>query len=376
MRSCADSPMTRSVSTALLASGLAVLPPAAAAADPLEWWKLAVLYRDDANPILQEFKLRGRYHGQFHAVDATQGSSNAWEDRRSRFGFDARLFDRRLEARVDFQSNDGFEDPYDRLVDAYLRWKLTDSLALRVGRMQAVIAWNDWQQSSNAQPTLERSQIFNQLDVDWVSGALIEGDHEFLNWQAGFYSNQINREFGHFNASWSASFGVGHDLSKRSGLELSEIRVDWLHSDRVEETNILGRYDDIVSATLRLGDGAWGLVAEGFHAGGGSGVNADIIGGYLLATYEIVPEKLQLVARYSISSGEGPLSLRRQTRYESRVAPARGDRYRAMYLGAQFFIQGDHLKLLGGVEYARLTGGPAALEYDGFTWLAGVRLSF
>lgn len=365
--------MTNCVFTALLTLAL----PAAAAAGPLDdWWKMAVIHRDDANPILQEFKLRGRYHGQFHAVDAAQGRSDDWDDRRSRFGFDAKLFSKRLEMRLDFQSNDGFEDFYDRLIDAYLRWKLTDSLSLKVGRMQPVIAWNDWLQSSNAQPTLERSQLFNQLNIDWVSGVLLGGNHESLNWRAGFYSNQINREFGHFNASWSASFGAGHDFSKHSGFELSEIRVDWLHSDRVAETNILGRYDDMVSVTLRLGDGAWGFVAEGFHAGGGSGADADAIGGYLLATYDVVPEKLQLVARYSISAGDGPLSLRRQTRYESRVVDARGDRYQALYFGGQFFIHGDRLKLLGGVEYARLTGGPAALEYDGFTWLAGVRFSF
>jgi phosphate-selective porin OprO and OprP len=350
--------------------------PAAAAGGLDEWWEMAVLHREEAHPFLQLFKLRGRYHGQFHAVDAAQGRSDGWEDRRSRFGFDAHLFARRLEMRVDFQSNDGFEDPYDRLIDAYLRWRPSASLSLKVGRMQPVIGWHDWLQSSNAQPTLERSQLFNQLNVNWVSGGLLEGSREDFNWRAGIYSNQINREFGHFNASWSASLGAGHDFSKSSGFELSEMRVDWLHSDRVAETNILGRYDDIVSATLRLGDGVWGLVAEGFHASGGSGANGDAVGGYLLATYDLVPEKLQLVARGSLSVGEGPQSLRRQTRYESRVVDARGDRYRALYLGAQVFFRGDQLKLLGGVEYARLSGGPAGREFDGFTWLGGVRFSF
>ena len=84
-------------------------------------WGYATLYKDDLNPYIQEFKLRGRYHGQYYDVDADNGQADHWEDRRSRFGFDAKLFDKKLEARVDFQSNDGFEDIYDGLVDARLK---------------------------------------------------------------------------------------------------------------------------------------------------------------------------------------------------------------------------------------------------------------
>jgi hypothetical protein len=76
-------------------------------------WSYATLYKDDLNPILQEFKLRGRYQGQYWDVDDAQGSQSDWEDRRSRIGFDAKLFDKELEVRADFQSNDGFEDIYD-----------------------------------------------------------------------------------------------------------------------------------------------------------------------------------------------------------------------------------------------------------------------
>ena len=51
-------------------------------------WGLATLYKDDTNPILEEFKLRGRYQGQYWNIDDDNGSQSNWEDRRSRFGFD------------------------------------------------------------------------------------------------------------------------------------------------------------------------------------------------------------------------------------------------------------------------------------------------
>ena len=49
-----------------------------------EIWSFANLYKDDRNPILEEFKLRGRYQGQYWDTDANQGSQSNWEDRRSR----------------------------------------------------------------------------------------------------------------------------------------------------------------------------------------------------------------------------------------------------------------------------------------------------
>ena len=85
-------------------------------------WSYATLYKNEANPTLEEFKLRGRYQGQYWDVDANQGSQSNWEDRRSRFGFDAKLFEKQVEVRADFQSNNGFQDVYDGLVDAYIRW--------------------------------------------------------------------------------------------------------------------------------------------------------------------------------------------------------------------------------------------------------------
>ena len=65
--------LPRAVAVAMLAA-----PPMAASAqdsttefiEPTTFdqvWGYATLYKDDLNPILQEFKLRGRYHGQYWA---------------------------------------------------------------------------------------------------------------------------------------------------------------------------------------------------------------------------------------------------------------------------------------------------------------------
>ncbi|RYD22037.1 MAG: hypothetical protein EOP88_09355, partial [Verrucomicrobiaceae bacterium] len=114
-----------------------------------KFFGFATLYKDDSNPYLEEFKLRGRYHGQYWDVDADQGSQSDWEDRRSRFGFDAKLFEKKVEVRADFQSNDGFNDIYDGLVDAYIRWKPNSNLSFTAGKMKPLIGQYDFLESTN-----------------------------------------------------------------------------------------------------------------------------------------------------------------------------------------------------------------------------------
>lgn len=346
-------------------------------------WDLATLYKDDANPYLQEFKLRGRYHGQYHIVDGDQDTEDNWEDRRARFGFDAKLFEKKVEVRVDFQSNDGFRDIYDGLVDAYVKWKPVDAFSLTVGRMKPHIGYYDFVQSTNAQPTFERSQIFNQLSIDRAAGIAVDGKIDRFTWQAGVFSNSLDPDrndfdqpFGEFDGGWSTTLGIGYDFSEALGVKRADFRLDWLHSEDDPEADVLNRYENIISSTFWLQEGEWGFVAEGFYATGGEGNDGDVFGGYLLGTYDVIPKRLQLVGRYSFAFGDGERSLRRQTRYESFVVDGRGDQYHALYLGAQYFINGDKLKLLAGAEYAKLDGGPTALEYDGITWLTGIRFSF
>jgi hypothetical protein len=343
-------------------------------------WKAFALYQDDANPILQEFKLRGRYQGKYYWVDSDQGDADAWEDRRSRFGFDAKLFSRQVEVRLDFQSNDGFEDVYDRLVDAYVKWKPDEDLAITVGRTKPLIGYYDWLQSTNAQPTFERSQIFNQLRVDRATALTVEGVAGDFSWQLGAYSNDTDGEFGKFGGAFSYGAGIGYDAKEIVGWHRADLRLDWLHSGHDADDQILDRYDDIVSASFWGQEGRWGIVAEGYHASGGLGRDGNVFGFFLQPTYDLIPKRLQLVGRYSFATGDGPDSVRRQTRYESKAPDltggGRGDEYHAVYLGAQYFIHGDKLKLMAGAEWATLDGGGNGGDYDGTTWLSGIRISF
>jgi phosphate-selective porin OprO/OprP len=357
-------------------------------------WGYASLYKDDTNPYLEEFKLRGRYQGQYWDVDADQGSQSNWEDRRSRLGFDAKLFEKKIEVRADFQSNDGFNDVYDGLVDAYIRWKPKSWLSITAGKTKPLIAQYDWLESTNTQPTFERSQIFNQLNVNRATGLTVEGTTNEWIWRAGVYSNDTpnntvdpvskvasgafgDGEFGNLNGGTSFTLGGGYDFKSLINVEKADFRLDWLHSDRDADDLEMSKYNDIVTATFAVKEGYAGLVVEAFSASGGDGDNSDVFGFYVQPTYDIIPKTLQLVGRYSYATSEGPLGVQGQSRYERKVADNKGlgDSYNAIYGGAQYFIYGDKLKLMAGAEWAWLDGGKGD-SYDGYTLLTGIRFSF
>jgi hypothetical protein len=360
-------------------------------------WGYAGLYKDDLNPILQEFKLRGRYHGQYWDVDADQGSQSNWEDRRSRFGFDAKLFDKKIEVRADFQSNDQFADFYDGLVDAYIRWKPSSSLSITAGKTKPLLGQFDWLESTNSQPTFERSQIFNQLGVNRATGLTAEGTKDELSWRAGVYSNSTpsttggsgsfgDGEFGDFNGGLSYTLGAGYDFKHLLDLEKADFRLDWLHSERDADDLVLNKYDDIISSTFWIKEGYASVVFEAYYASGADHVTpgkqskwdgSNVFGFFIQPTYDLIPKKLQLVGRYSYANSEGPEGVVGQSRYERKVASNKGvgDVYHSLYGGAQYFIYGDKLKLMAGAEWATVENDKGD-SYDGLTLLTGIRLSF
>jgi phosphate-selective porin OprO and OprP len=377
----------RRVAVALMAASAAGVASASEPEFLDSLWSRATLHKDDANPILQEFKLRGRYHGQYHHADADSGTDSGWEDRRSRLGLDAKLFNKKIELRADFQSNDGFRDIYDGLVDAYARWRPTKTLAITAGKTKPLIGQYDWLESTNSQPTFERSQIFNQLNVNRATALTVEHSIGAFSWRAGIYNNDTpattggtgswgDGEFGDFDGGVSYSLGIGYDLKSKLGFEQAGVWFDWLHSERKPGDRILGRYDDIISATFLVKEGPAALVVEGYHATGGNGIYSKLFGFFVQPTYDLVPGKFQLVGRYTYSRSDGPTGVRPQGRYEFPAGALRGDTYHAIYLGGQYFIHGDKLKLMAGTEYAALGQSSTSDRYDGYTFLTGLRLSF
>jgi phosphate-selective porin OprO/OprP len=87
-------------------------------------------------------------------------------------------------------------------------------------------------------------------------------------------------------------------------------------------------------------------------------------------------EELQLVGRYTYLESADPNGVR-LTSYENRVVPGRGDEYREVYLGLNYYFYGHKLKVQSGVDWAdmgdRADDGGA---YSGVSWTTGLRVSW
>lgn len=332
-------------------------------------WKLSTLYSNDSNKFIQELKLQGRYHGQYHWSDNNNLYSNDWEDRRIRLGMSAQLFNKKIEVKVDAQGSDTFDPLYKELADAYIKWTPLSSLSIVMGRQKVKFAGYEFQQSSNTYPAFERTQLFNQLRLDRATGLSIEFTQNNLSVQSAIYSNDVDKEFGQFGGSVAAGMGISYDLSESLQFKKANLRFDYLYSDIISGSTTLNRYEHLSSLGLWVENNRWSFATEFFH---GRNKAIDIFGFMLLPTYDLIQDTLQAVSRYSFSWGNRINSILPQSRYESVAGAQAGEQYQSAYLGLQYFIYGDKFKILGGTEYAELVGG----SYQGWTALLGTRLHF
>jgi hypothetical protein len=54
----------------------------------------------------------------------------------------------------------------------------------------------------------------------------------------------------------------------------------------------------------------------------------------------------------------------------------KGDAYFSAFSGLDYFFYGHKLKLMGGVKYTALSGGPNDGDFSGWTLLTGLRMMF
>jgi len=111
----------------------------------------------------------------------------------------------------------------------------------------------------------------------------------------------------------------------------------------------------------------------------------------LLPTYDVAhnlllsDDKLQVAMRYHYASSSDDYSLDFAKRYEQPVTSGKGDSYNALYLGLNYYLYQQKLKIMGGIEYFEMDGvaDTEDVEFsninrsvDGWNIITGIRLYF
>ena len=389
-------------------------------------WSAFTLYKDDSNPILQEFSLQGRLQvqyadgdsdGHFDIEDFKNGSASnrqtVWGDhfeaRRSRVGFKSKWFQNwKFEGQIDANTNQGFDNIYRDIYDLYITYAPSDAFNLTVGKTKVKFG-REQEISSKDIVTIERSLLSNLMFPGELTGIMANGKgiYDYWLYELGVYGADRARAFSELEGAVVLG-KVGYDYSAQAGLDTAVVSFQYMHntepgfrgdsSDPEYYASTSPSFTDSIALTNDITMGRFGLTTDIMYGFGFDGTadqagaakvikQDDVFGISLIPTY-FVADGLQLVGRFQWATGgdvgPGTSNLGVPNRYE-RWAPntiQNGDSYTSFYFGVNYYLYGNKLKLMSGIEYSMMDGGVAAPkkgqtnDYDGYTFYSGLRFYF
>lgn len=357
------------------------------------WWSLASLYKNDTNPWLQELAIQGQVQTQYaYGSDATGqygtgdlADSAGWGDleaRRFRLGLKARAFGwLKYHCLLDLYP-DLSPRVYKDLAEMYLTATAGDAFNFSVGKRELKFT-REQELSSSEYLTFERSQLVNMFYGGELTGAWICGKGLAGGWfyEMGAYANDRKDEWTSFDGGTMILGKIGYNYTGRTSFDLAQAAFHYLHNTEpgyVQGCNAASpNYSDCIAISNDLTKGHCALSTELFW---GDGVNGrpDVWGVSAMPTYYLT-DKLQLVTTVQWAGSGEANGMVLPTRYEALspgVGDKRGDAYWAGYAGLNYYFYGHKLKVMSGVKYTYMDGGSGGGDFNGWTWLAGMRMAF
>ena len=357
-------------------------------------WSLPLLYKNAANPWLEELAVQGHLQTHYasgsnaagHFSTAQLPESSTWDDvevRRFRVGLRARMLqDWKFQSLFDIYP-DCEPRYYKGVAETYISYAPADAFSASVGK--AELKFTREQEAATAEYLpFERSQLVNQFYGGELTGTWIAGKGVGGGWLYGLgvFSNQRDDEWTHFKGGAITLAKLGYNYTRGSGLDLAQAQIHYLHNSAPgyrEDAGDLASpmFSNCIAVANDLTQGKFSLATELFWGDGAKG-QADVCGVTAMPSYFLL-DKLQLVTTFQVAASHDPNGICLPARYEA-LAPdtgdKRGDAYFAGYAGLNYLFYGHKLKVMSGIKYTHLAGGPGGGNYDGWTWLAGARTAF
>ncbi|MEM7097900.1 MAG: porin [Pseudomonadota bacterium] len=373
--------------------GISSLLPASlvyADAGAPDWAKtlknMGKVYSGDEQSAVDNIKVFGRVHGQWNysdgesADDSFNGSGE--ELRRLRAGASV-TFKNGLKVlgRMNLEEGGfGFTKlGFDSWDELYLEfgqknWLGFDSASVGYGRYKLLFGGEE-HQSSKRIKTIERSAINNRFGSRRPTGVKMNAEKDGVEYILGVWSTEPEDKGW---ASWDEGVAVQASAEFKA-LEGKWI-LDFVYADDADADETIFDYDWASSVTYHRNFGRINLMTNLTFSEAG---DVDPLGVVILPTYEIVPNKWEAAFRYqwansSADSGvprsSSSRGIRRVARKEGLQTGA-GEDYHAVYAGLNYYIAGDNVKLMSGLEYETISGD-SARELDGVTFWLAARIYF
>jgi len=357
-------------------------------------WSLPLLYKNAANPWLEELAVQGHLQTQYasgsnvagHFSTAHLPESSTWDDvdvRRFRVGLRARVLqDWKFQSLFDIYP-DCEPRYYKGTAETYITYAPGDAFCASVGKAELKFT-REQEVATGEYLPFERSQLVNQFYGGELTGTWIAGKGVGGGWLYGLgvFSNQREDEWPDFKGGAITLAKIGYNYTRVSGFDLAQAQLHYLHNSvpgyRESPGDLASpMFSDCIAIANDLTKGKFSLATELFWGNGAKG-QADVCGFTAMPSYFLL-EKLQLVTTFQVAASHAPNGICLPVRYEA-LAPdtgdKKGDAYFAGYAGLNYLFYGQKLKVMSGLKYTHLAGGPGGGNYDGWTWLAGARISF
>ena len=340
------------------------------------------LYKNDENPIIQQFSVHGRINYQTALLNGNDALGQDFrtrfsEVRRARLGTKFKFlnyFNLKFTANLadDDRATGGELDwGYDSIDEAYIGFDIKKAFGIESFDKLHIIygvpkfdLGGEANESSKKIVTAERSGISNKV---YVNGSrptgfklnAIKGDWDFV---LGLYSTEENPEF---DAKWDQGLAYQGTAGYQVNNELKVV-ADFLYNDSdVDEEN---QWDYQWAASLRADYTAarWGVSTEIIAGDNGDERHGNIDtarqGHFWAAVvtpyYFLIEDKLQASFQYQYAGSSQGEGIQTTSRYLARdqgagidVNDGLGDEHHSFYLGLNYLISGHNAKILTGIQY-------------------------
>ncbi|MDF1815224.1 MAG: porin [Verrucomicrobiales bacterium] len=388
------------------------------------------LYKNEENCLIQSVKFQGRYHGQYEHIDVDgprYADGDYWRHRRFRVGTKiVFLNDFTFSTNWNIGGSDGFgtnannnHDTFNSIEDMSITWKPSDLdplVSIQVGKVKNKIMREE-SVSSNSIKTLERSHFVNTYNAQRPWGAEVGLKLGGLKHYFGLWSNSFDQEVqpvpggnafrndaGQNWARWDHGV-IGTYRTSYEFNDCTEAHFNYMYTDVSSYGDIAnagdieagGSAEHIFSLGTVTESGRFELLTDLLFAanvdntpgrsGAGQGNEnpfgeKDAWGVVILPSYKLgCCERLEIVGRYQYGSfvnDEDPYD-----NVDNKVGNTNNSDWmkdlHGFYAGLNYYICGDNLKVMAGVEY--LTGesvdaaniAAGAADYDATAFSFAVR---
>ncbi len=385
----------RAASTLPVAEASGILVGRLAEGSPYQrLMSVPVLYQNPKHPWVQQLAFIGQLQTQYaYGSDASGkfGTADTPDDcswgnvevRCMRFGMKRRLFHKLFFLSLTDLEPDLSPRVYRRLVENYATWMHSDALHISAGKRELKFD-REQEYSSLEFPAFERTAVGNMLYGGELTGTWICGEKIAGGWlyYLGAFSNERRDEWPRFEGGAMILAKAGFDYSERIDIDFGSIKFQWLHNTEPGHSSSPNDpasplYSDSFSLSNEIRQGRLGFTAELLWGDGVDG--RPNVGALSTMTSWSFTEKLQFinVMEFAASNDDNGVILpKRYEAFSPGAGDKRGDHWFANYAGLNYHIDGHRLKLMSGLKYSYLDGGPGGGDFNGWTWLAGLRMAF